>query len=213
MSVTMRRLIPTAIVFIIGLYMILVYFLAVPTALTDVSKQLTTWGSIITALSMGFGFILLLRTHGRRVMRRQAHEWFYSLIIVVTAFMYPVLFVTAGPNSVIYKTTYSTVNQVIGASIYAIVLFSLAAAMYRTFRVRNLNGFLLLISAILVMLWVAPVGELMWSGFPVVGQWVLDYPSKGAYRGMVMAGAFGALAIAYRTLLGYEGGHVGGVEE
>jgi len=213
MSVTVKRLIPVAIVFIIGFYMIFVSYIVVPPALTDVSKQLTSWGPIITALSMGFGYIILMRTHGRRTIRLQKGEWLYSLTIVVTALVYPVLYLTVGPASAIYKLAYEHVNQTIGASIYAIVLFALTGAMYKAFRARTLNGFLLLISGLIVMLWVAPIGEVIWAGFPVLGAWILDFPSKGAFRGMVMASAFGALAIAYRTLIGVEGGHVAGVEE
>lgn len=196
------------ITFVFGLFTILVYFFAVPSSVTEASANLNTWATMIVALAIGFGTIVLLRTHSRRVIRRQKGEWVYSLVAIVGVFTFPLLYLSVGPNSYLYKTFFDTVNATIGASIYGLVLFTLVGAMYRTFRARNFNGFLLLVSGWLIMLQVAPIGEAIWPGFPILGSWLINYPTLGAYRGIMMASAFGALAIGFRVLLGYEGGHV-----
>ena len=213
MSQLVKRSIPIMITFVIGFFTILVYFLGVPSNVSQVSDTLNRWGTTIVALAVGFGTIVLLRTHSRRVILRQKGEWVYSFVIIVGVLIFPLLYLTVGPNSYLYKTFYSTVNATIGASIYGLVLFTLVGAIYRTFRVRRFNGLLLLVSGCLIMLQVAPIGEAIWSGFPVLGSWLMGYPTVGAYRGIMIASAFGALAISFRTLLGYEGGHVSRMEE
>ena len=198
------------ITFIIGFFTILVYFIAVPSSVTDASSTLSGWATSIVALAIGFGTIVLLRTHTMRVIQRREGEWVYSVVVIIGLFIFPLLYLTVGPNDYLYKTFYSTVNATIGASIYGLVLFTLVGAMYRTFRARKLNGLLLMVSACLVMLQIAPIGDAIWSGFPILGQWLMDYPTVGVYRGIMIASAYGALAIGFRTLLGYEGGHVSG---
>lgn len=200
------------ITFIVGFFTILVYFIALPSSVTQASSTLNGWATMIVALSIGFGTIVLLRTHAMRVINRRKGEWVYSIVIIVGVFVFPLMYLTIGPNSYLYKTFYSTVNATIGASIYGLVLFTLVGAMYRTFRAKRLNGLLLLIASCVVMLQIAPIGDAIWSGFPIIGSWIIDYPTVGTYRGIMIAGAFGALAICFRTLLGYEGGHVSGGE-
>lgn len=198
------------ITFIVGLFTMLVYFIALPDSVVGVSTTFNSWATIVVALSIGFGTIVLLRTHALRVINRKENEWVYSAIIIVGVFVFPLMYLTIGADSYLYKTFYSTVNATIGASIYGLVLFTLVGAMYRTFRARSLNGLLLMVSSVLVMLKIAPIGAAMWSGFPILGSWLMDYPTVGTYRGIMIASAFGALAICLRTLLGYEGGHVSG---
>ena len=200
------------ITFIVGFFTILVYFISLPSGVTQASSTLNGWATMIVALAIGFGTIVLLRTHAMRVIKRREGEWVYSIVIIVGVLIFPLMYLTIGPNSSLYTTFYSTVNATIGASIYGLVLFTLVGAMYRTFRARRLNGLLLMFAAIMVMLQIAPIGEVIWSGFPIIGSWIIDYPMVGAYRGIMIASAFGALAIAFRTLLGYEGGHVSGGE-
>ena len=207
-----KRSIPVLITFIIGFFTILVYFIGLPSSVTQASNTLNRWATTIVALAIGFGTIVLVRTHAMRVIKRREGEWVYSIVIIVGVIIFPLMYITIGPNSSLYKTFYQTVNATIGASIYGLVLFTLVGAMYRTFRARRLNGLLLLIASCIVMLQIAPIGEAIWSGFPVIGQWIIDYPMVGAYRGIMIASAFGALAICFRTLLGYEGGHVSGGE-
>lgn len=207
-----KRSIPVMVTFLVGFFTILVYFVALPSSVTQASSTLNGWATMIVALAVGFGTIVLLRTHGMRVINRRKGEWVYSLVIIIGVAIFPLMYLTIGPNSYLYKTFYQTVNATIGASIYGLVLFTLVGAMYRTFRARRLNGLLLMISACMVMLQIAPLGDVIWSGFPIIGSWLMDYPTVGTYRGIMIASAFGALAICFRTLLGYEGGHVTGGE-
>ncbi len=62
------------------------------------------------------------------------------------------------------------------------------------------------------MLGKAPVGELMWSQFPTVSNWIFDVPTMVGQRAIMIGSAIGAFATALRILLGLERGHLGGVE-
>ena len=44
------------------------------------------------------------------------------------------------------------------------------------------------------MLQVAPIGGAVWSGFPIIGQWIMDIPTTGGYRGIMITAAFGLIA-------------------
>ncbi|MBU1082499.1 MAG: hypothetical protein KKB59_18580 [Spirochaetes bacterium] len=202
-----------AITLVVGLIIIFSYLLAVPPAVKNVATTLIDWATIVIALATGLGVIFLLRHHVRKIIRRETYEWIYSLIIVISVFILPLLAITSGTNSTLYQAYYNTVISKIGVAVYGIVIFSLSAAAYRAFRVRTLNGLVLMLSGILVMLQIAPIGGVIWSGFPLIGNWIMSVPNKGGFRGIMIAAGFGLLALAFRTIFGYERGYLGTGEE
>ena len=66
----------------------------------------------------------------------------------------------------------------------------------------------MVVAAILTMT-NAPIGEAVWGGIPVIGQWILDVPNTAASRGMILCVTLGTVALSIRTLLGYERKHLG----
>jgi len=209
MSNTIRRMIPTIITFLIGMFTIFVYYIEVPSSISDGSSTIISWGTIIVALATGYGTIILLRNHVRKIQTRQPGEWIYSLTIAVTIFVFPLLYFIAGDTSSIYKLIYDLTISNIGLAVYAIVFFSLATSSYKAFRARNVNSTILLLAGLFVMLQIAPIGAAIWGGFPILGNWILNVPTPGAFRGINIAAAFGLIAIGFRTLLGYDRGHLG----
>lgn len=213
MSQTFRRYIPLLISGALGFFIIFVYFFSLPTAVESASDTLIGWGSTVIAISTGLGVIFLLRTHVRKISRREPGEWIYSLVIVVSVFIFPVLSFTHGTTSSLYQTVYQTINGNVGAAVWGILIFALTGAVYKAFRIHSLNASLLLLSCFLVMLQIAPIGGAIWSQFPVIGNWIMDVPTKGGYRGIMIAAAFGLIALGFRTLFGFERGFLGGEEE
>jgi len=212
MSQTFRRYIPMALSAAVGFITIITYFFYFPLVIQNASSALVSWGSILTAFAQGLGTIFLLRSHARRVIRRDQGEWIYSLVIIISTFIFPVLFFTHGDTSTLYKTLYQTINNNIGAGVWGILIFALTGAVYRAFRLQNLNSTFLLVSCLIVMLQIAPVGGVIWSGFPILGNWIMDIPTTGGYRGIMVTAAFGLIALGFRTLFGYEKGYLGGEE-
>jgi hypothetical protein len=58
----------------------------------------------------------------------------------------------------------------------------------------------------------APLGELIWAGFPELGSWLMTYPSGGVYRAIILGIGLGMIVIGLRTLLGFEAGYIGRAE-
>jgi len=98
------------------------------------------------------------------------------------------------------------------ATMFALLAFFVASAAFRAFRARNLEAGLLLGSAIIVLLARAPIGRAIASWLPDLAQWILDIPSNGSRRAILMGAAVGAIATGLRVILGIERSHLGGDE-
>ena len=90
--------------------------------------------------------------------------------------------------------------------------FWTVTAAYRAFRARTWESALFLIGAILVMLRAAPVGGAIWSGFPIIGKWLLDQPYAALQKALIIGMGVGVISYAARYYLGREKGAFGVVE-
>ena len=89
-------------------------------------------------------------------------------------------------------------------------LVLLAAALTVTVANSSFSGEGWFISvAILMMLGRAPLGRAMSDVFPDLAQWLLDVPSNGGRRAIMMGAAIGAIATGLRVILGLERSHLG----
>lgn len=96
------------------------------------------------------------------------------------------------------------------ATMFALLAFFVASAAFRAFRARNLEAGLLLASAIVVLLARAPIGAAIADWLPDLSQWILDVPSNGSRRAIIMGAAVAAIATSLRVILGLERSHLGG---
>jgi hypothetical protein len=96
------------------------------------------------------------------------------------------------------------------ATMFALLAFFVASAAFRAFRARNIEAALLLGSAIIVLVARAPIGRWISTSIPHLSQWILDIPSNGSRRAIIMGAAVGAIATGLRVILGLERSHLGG---
>ena len=74
----MRREIPLAITFLVGIFMIIDFF--VPhTRVTSIALEMKQWGTIVIAASIYLGIGNLIRLHSKKIARRRP-AWGYSII-------------------------------------------------------------------------------------------------------------------------------------
>jgi hypothetical protein len=76
-------------------------------------------------------------------------------------------------------------------------------------RARSIESALLLITGVIVMLRNAPIGNVIWTGFPVIGSWLLDVPSVAGNRAVFIGVGIGTVLLGLRVLLGYERSYLG----
>jgi hypothetical protein len=182
-----------------------------------VAEELRTWAGIITNIAIALGAVRLLAEHARNIQRRRKGVWPFSawlylifLIAFVSGLSGYILQKDAMVNPLyhwLFKHPYTS----LGMTLYAITGFYIFSAAYRAFRARNIDAALLLIAGCFVVLTNAPIGGVIWGGFPIVGRWLLDYGQVPGMRTFMIVAAFGMLAYGFRALLGRERGFYGEV--
>ncbi len=222
----MRREIPIAITFLIGIFMIVDFF--VPhTAVTTAADEMKQWGIIVIAASILLGIGNLVRVHSKNIARKN-RGWGYSIITL--AVMVVMLFLGLwpgahlGPNEAIGTVAEGTpfnwmfiyMQVPLQSTMFSLLAFFIASAAYRAFRLRSAESSLLLIAAIIVMLGRVPLGAYLTRNLPEHAQlpWITEtimaYPNMAAFRGILMGAALGVMAMGLRIILGIERSYLGG---
>lgn len=208
MSVALRKYGPLGITLVIGVFLIIDYFVALPTSLNNFGRDLINWGVVVTAFAVTVGSITLTITHGKRIMKR-GEEWYFSAVLVGALWLFIIAGVGLGSTNTTYQFLLNTFYSPLSATMYASILPFMATACLRAFRVRNRTGAVLLIAGGLVMIGNTTVMELIFPFMPNVKEWIMTVPNMAAYRGMTIGAGLGGLLLGIRTLLGQERGYMG----
>ena len=104
----------------------------------------------------------------------------------------------------IYRLLFEGLFVSLGAAMFSLLGFYIAAAAYRAFRVRSAESSLMMIAAVLVMLGQIPFGVWIWSGLPEVRLWLLEIPNSAAFRAITFGAGVAGLVMAFRMWLSIE---------
>lgn len=212
----MRREIPLAITFLIGIFMLVDFF--VPHHVVSSSaEEMKQWGTIVIAASILLGVGNLMRVHFNKIRRRR-EGWGYS---IVTMAIMAVMFAFGGPWGTIaegsaFNWMFLNMQVPLQSTMFSLLAFFIASAAYRAFRLRSAEASLLLIAAIIVMLGRVPLGQLMSRSWPEplqlpnMTEVIMAYPNMAAFRGILMGAALGVMAMGLRIILGIERSYLGG---
>jgi hypothetical protein len=193
--------------FVAGM-MVFEYFFVVP-PVREFASMIRGWCIIISAFALGLGVFVTLRINLSRIRRRQKGIWPLSIWLIVSMVIMTVAGLTAKPIGAqvgLYGWIFTHVYTSLGATAYAITGFYIFSAAYRAFRARNIEAGLLIVGGIFVMLTNAPVGAVIWGGFPIFGRWLLDVGQIPCMSIILITAALGLLAFGLRTILGWERG-------
>ena len=211
MSETYRRTIPLIITAIFFIYMIVEYFFAIPT-LKDFGNNLQSYTVIVIAFAVGIGAISSIRLHISKVLKKD-EDWWMSIWLLFLLVTFAVVGIFLGQGNLIFKWLYDNIYSPLSSTTYSILAFFITSAAFRAFRARNLEASVMLLSGSLVLIGNMPASASVWTGFPVILEWILNVPTTGAIRVINMGGALGMITMALRILLGRERGFLGGGEE
>lgn len=212
----MRREIPLAITFLIGVFMLVDFF--VPHyRVSGLAEEMKQWGTIVIAASILLGVGNLIRVHFRKIHRRR-DGWQYS---TVTLLVMAVMFAFGGPWGTIaegsaFNWMFMNMQVPLQSTMFSLLAFFIASAAYRAFRLRSAESGLLLIAAIIVMLGRVPLGQWLTRGLPEkatlpwLTETIMAYPNMAAFRGILMGAALGVMAMGLRVILGIERSYLGG---
>ncbi len=212
----MRRGIPLAITFLIGLFMLVDFF--VPHyRVSDLAGEMKQWGTIVIAASILLGVGNLIRVHFHKIRRRR-DGWQYS---ITTLLIMAVMFAFGGPWGTIqegsaFNWMFLNMQVPLQSTMFSLLAFFIASAAYRAFRLRSAESGLLLTAAIIVMLGRVPLGQLLTRALPEqatlpwLTETIMAYPNMAAFRGILMGAALGVMAMGLRVILGIERSYLGG---
>lgn len=207
----MRKEVPIALCAIAALIYVISNYVSpsVSPLIGQVKAQLDNWYLLVYAVAFAVGLINLAQIHLRRVSQKR-EDWPFSIVLL--SFMAVTLvfgiFTTGKGKVTDFLYQYFFVNP--RATMYSILVFYISSAAYRAFRIKTFEAAILLVSAVIMMLGQAPIGEVIWAQIPKMSAWILNYPNAAGMRGITIAATLGGTATALRIILGIERGHLGG---
>jgi hypothetical protein len=210
-SVLYRRQIPLAITIFLVLVILIKIFFVEPTA-SYWSLIFQQWASLASAVSVGLGVIALLSFHIPRIRRMENEpikfQWFYSLSTVAIMLLFIVVGLGVGSGSFQYTWLYNTWYAPISGLICFVSAFYSVTAVYRAFRIRSLEGAALIIPALLIFLYDAPIGPFLFPPLGPIGVYLFSVITASAFRAGLLSVALGMVFIMIRTIIGRERGYM-----
>jgi hypothetical protein len=210
-SVLYRRQIPLAITIFLVLVIIIKTFFADPTTLYW-GLLFQQWSSLASAVSIGLGVVALLSFHIPRIRRREnkpiRFQWFYSISTIAIMLLFMIVGFSLGSGSPQYKWLFNTWYAPISGLICFVSAFYSVTAVYRAFKIRSLEGAALIIPALLIFLYDAPIGPFMFPFLGPIGVYLFSVITASAFRAGLLSVALGMVFIMIRTIIGRERGYM-----
>jgi hypothetical protein len=205
------RSVASAALLIISMVIMLDFALKNAT-LQALATDLNNWAVVVAAFALGIGAYSLILRHGRMITRK-GPLWPYSIILLVTMFVFVVTgLVTGSITSPQYNWIYSTIVMPVSSSLYGMNAFFIASASYRAFKAKSWEALVLLVAAIFLMLKNAPIGAVISPILPQIGGEIWDFATATGMRALLIGIGIGTLALGLRVMIGQEKTPLGGAE-
>ncbi len=207
----MKRTLPLIIVFGLGFFVIVAFFIPLR-IFQNASQTLETWYTGVIAFFVFIGIFNIIRVNINKMQRRVA-DWQYSIILLIFLFVMMAAGFIGGTEGRVFNYLFEHMQVPLGATVFSLLAFFVASAAFRAFRARTPEATLLLIAAVIVMIGRVPIGYYIWHGFPSVVEWLMSVPNTAAKRGILFGADLGLISMALRVLLGIERSYMGGGRE
>jgi hypothetical protein len=223
----MRREIPIAITFTVGIVFLFAYFIPHP-PFDKFENTFNDSFTIIAAFAIWLGALNLVKISLLKIFKKKTDILHSSLIII--SFLLIVFFgfydgikgLYADPvfsfrdQGTGFNWIYEYIYSSLSATMFALLAFFVASASYRAFRARNLEATILLLAGIIVMMGRVPLGDLMSGWLPEGWQisqwatWIMNVVNTAGQRAIMIGIALGLVSTSLRIILGLERAYLGG---
>lgn len=218
----MKTTVPIIIAFLSGLVMIVSFFFNPETSfIGNLEPEVLSWVTIVGGFTLLLGVVSIVRVNYSAV-KRKSDGWGYKLatLIAVFAMALPAMLPTSASSlfgtrqGSIYDWLFNYLDAPMMSTMFAMLAFYIASAAFRAFRARNTEATLLLVTAVLVMLWRIPMGELalksIHESIPgLINTYIMNGANMAVQRGIIIGAALGAAAMSLRIMLGIERTYMG----
>lgn len=196
------------IVMVTGILMFFQYF--IPSNLSENAFTfLNDWVMVIGILSLPLGIWSLVKANLQKLSIKD--ERFYSAVLLIGFF----IMVISGlkpewrtGNTMLHVILFNNILIPIQSTIFSLLAFFVASAAYRAFRARSVLATILLLTALIIMFRLIPLGPIS-----DVNNWlvekILTVPNMAAKRAIAMGIALGATATAIKIIMGIERTYMG----
>ena len=217
-----KRTIPFAVVFIIGVTMFASYYVPHEVSQKHYIERMNEWYNIIVAFAFLLGLISLFMSHYGKI-KKKVDGWGYSILVFVgfLAMVIPA-FISGGAQMMganlttlgwVYKSIFNTLQ----ATMFSVLAFYIVSTAFRSFRIKSPQAFVLFIVAALLILGKVPVGDLIWTSLvgwtgielASIVEWVMNVPAVAARRGILIGVSIGAIVISMKIIFGIERQYMG----
>ena len=205
---------PLIFAFVVGTLMLAQFFIPHPSFLTAYNLILD-WKQVVFGCTLILGVVSLMRFHVKRIDNRAKH-WPYSIVTLVGFFVMSISALIWKTETGPYRWLFDYVQMPMQATMFSLLAFFVASAMYRAFKARTVNAALLLTAGVIVMIGRVPLGNLIAFDLfgrhfelPQLSTWILDVPNLAAKRGILIGVGLGMASTAIKVILGIERGYLG----
>jgi hypothetical protein len=190
--------IPTAIAVVTGVLTLAGYLF--PSTLLGIWRdQLVEWAIIVGGFAVILGLLNVLNVHGKRVFSRKK-GWVHSLALLLAALATWIPPIPQGPSRQASQQMFDYVIAPVGASLAALLVFTLTLAAFRLVRNRRSPWSLLFIGVVaLTLLGSTPIQGFEWLS--EARTWLVRVPGMAGMRGLLLGVALGIVVTGLRVLL------------
>lgn len=205
----MRRRLPQIVCGFFGVLLLVLYFSSHPIARSINLLVLVEYYQIIFAFTLLLGVVSFVRVNLKAIERREDRP--YRVVALLGLVAMPVLAVIWGiKGDSPFMWVFENVQVPMQSTVFALLAFFVASASYRGFRARSVAAGVLLVSALLALLSRSDLGGLIADHVSPLAEWMRDYPSMSARRGILIGIGLGSLTTSIRVILGIERTWLGG---
>ena len=235
-SLFLRRKLPLAFCFIMGVTMIIQFFMPQDNLIYKEIEDLSVnWIKIIQSFALVIGLISLITLNFNKISRK-SEDWQYAAVLLIGFLVTSFYGLRDGFEGKQFDFIFSYMYVPMQSTMFSILAFFVASAAFRAFRARSREATLLLTAAIIVMLGRVELGSIMWDkvwniipdglqygiGIDIklnhyfdisdLAQWINTVFTTAGQRAILLGASLGYIAASFKILLGIERSYFGSEE-